>query len=78
VAVALILALDKLPLRFAVEPFGPFQLGGRWAPDGTEDTVLTVQGKDPALAARPEVTELSGEGSVYLYVSSSPPSPKPE
>jgi len=78
VAVALILALDKLPLRFAVEPFGPFELGGRWAPDGTEDAVLTVQGKDPALAALPQVTELSGEGSVYLYLSSSPPTPKPE
>ncbi len=78
VAVALILALDKLPLHFAVEPFGPFQLGGRWTPNGTEDAVLTVQGKDPAVAALPQVTELSGEGSVYLYLSSSPPPPKPE
>ena len=29
-----VLAMDKAGTRFAVRPFGPFRLGGRWTPDG--------------------------------------------
>ncbi len=36
VALGLILALDKARLRFTVEPFGPYLLGGRFAPRGDE------------------------------------------
>ena len=36
VALGLILALDKARLRFAVEPFGPYLLGGRFTPRGDE------------------------------------------
>ena len=72
VAVGLVLALDKEGLELAVSPFGPFQLGGRFAPTGDEDAVLLVKGKDPALAGAEGARELAGEGSTYLYLVTEP------
>jgi hypothetical protein len=69
-----LLALDKAGARFAVQPFGPFRLGGRWTPDGTEDSQLVLGEEDGALAATPGVRLLGREGALFAYLLPSPPS----
>jgi hypothetical protein len=63
-----LLALDKSGTRFAVRPFGPFRLGGRWSPDGTEDARLVLGAEDPALAATPGVRVLGAEAGLFAYL----------
>jgi hypothetical protein len=63
-----LLALDKAGTRFAVRPFGPFRLRGRWAPDGTEDARLVLGPEDPGLAARPGVRLLGREAGLFAYL----------
>jgi hypothetical protein len=68
-----LLALDKAGTRFAVRPFGPFRLGGRFAPDGTEDSRVVLGDEDPALAATPGVRVLGREGALLAYLVPGPP-----
>ena len=52
VALGLILALDKARLRFAVEPFGPYLLVGRFTPRGDEVGQLLLGDIAPAGARK--------------------------
>jgi len=63
-----LLALDKSGTRFAVRPFGPFRLGGRWTPDGTEDARLVLGPEDERLAATPGVRALGREAGLFAYL----------
>lgn len=63
-----LLALDKSGTRFAVRPFGPFRLGGRWTPDGTEDARLVLGEEDPASAAAPGMRLLGREAGLFAYL----------
>jgi hypothetical protein len=63
-----LLALDKSGTRFAVRPFGPYRLGGRWTPDGTEDARLVLGAEDPRLTATPGVRVLGGEAGLFAYL----------
>ena len=63
-----VLAMDKAGTRFAVRPFGPFRLGGRWTPDGTEDARLVLGHEDAELAARPGVRLLGRDAGLYAYL----------
>jgi hypothetical protein len=67
-ALGVVLALDKGGVRFAVRPFGPFQLGGRWLPRGDEDARVVLSREDAALAGRPNVHVAGSEGGVVAYV----------
>lgn len=60
-ALGVLLALDKSGARFAIRPFGPFKLGGRWAPDGSEDARLLLGGEGEA---PPGARELGREAGV--------------
>jgi hypothetical protein len=70
-----VLAMDKAGTRFALKPFGPFRLGGRWAPDGTEDARLVLGGEDAELAAQPGVRLLGREAGLFAYLVPSAPVP---
>ena len=63
-----VLAMDKAGTRFAVRPFGPFRLGGRWTPDGTEDARLVLGHEDAELAARPGVRLLGRDAGLFAYL----------
>lgn len=63
-----LLALDKAGTRFAVQPFGPFRLGGRFTPDGTEDSRVVLGEEDAVLAATPGVRLLGREGGLFAYL----------
>jgi len=63
-----LLALDKSGTPFAVRPFGPFRLGGRFAPDGAEDARLVLGPEDPHLAAEPGVRLLGREAGLFAYL----------
>lgn len=71
-----VLAMDKAGTRFAVRPFGPFRLGGRWTPNGTEDARLVLGHEDAELAARPGVRLLGRDAGLFAYLL--PPAPGPE
>ena len=63
-----LLGLDKKGRPFAVQPFGPFRLGGRWRPDGAEDARLVLGEEDAALAATPGVRLLGREAGLFAYL----------
>jgi iduronate 2-sulfatase len=63
-----LLGLDKTRTRFAVQPFGPFKLGGRWTPDGSEDARLVLGEEDGTLAATPSVRLLGREAGLFAYL----------
>jgi hypothetical protein len=63
-----LLAMDKAKTPFAVQPFGPFRLGGRWAPDGREDARLVLGPEDARLAALPGVRLLGREAGLFAYL----------
>jgi hypothetical protein len=62
-----VLAMDKAGTRFAVLPFGPFRLGGRWTPDGTEDARL-VLGPEDVMAGTPGVRLLGRDAGLFAYL----------
>ena len=63
-----LLGLDKAGARFSVQPFGPFRLGGRWTPDGTEDARLLLGPEDAGLASRPGVRLLGRQSGLFAYL----------
>ncbi len=42
IALGFLLALDKRGVAWTVRPFGPFQLGGRWTPTGSEEATVVL------------------------------------
>jgi hypothetical protein len=67
-ALGVLLAMDKAGARFAVHPFGPFRLGGRWRPDGTEDARLVLGPENPALTAEAGARLLGREAGLFAYL----------
>jgi hypothetical protein len=63
-----VLAMDKAGTRFAVRPFGPFRLGGRWTPDGTEDARVVLGPEDAELAGSPGVRLLGRDAGLFAYL----------
>ena len=59
-------------VQIAVRPFGPFHLGGRWTPDGTEDARLVLGEEDTALASEPGVRLLGREAGLFAYLVPAP------
>lgn len=66
--IGVVLALDKAGTRFAVRPFGPFRLGGRWTPDGTEDARLVLGPEDAEVSAAPGVRLLGRDAGLFAYL----------
>jgi len=64
-----LLALDKAGARFAVAPFGPFRLGGRWTPDGSEDARLVLGEEGDEAAAAAGARELGREAGLVAYLA---------
>jgi hypothetical protein len=63
-----VLAMDKAGTRFAVRPFGPFRLGGRWTPDGTEDARLVLGPEGAEVARLPGVRLLGRDAGLFAYL----------
>jgi hypothetical protein len=70
-----VLAMDKAGTRFAVRPFGPFRLGGRWTPDGTEDARLVLGPEDAERAAQSGVRLLGRDAGLFAYLVPAAPVP---
>ncbi len=66
--IGVVLAMDKAGTRFAVRPFGPFRLGGRWTPDGTEDARLVLGPEDAEVAASPGARLLGRDAGLFAYL----------
>jgi hypothetical protein len=75
IVLGLLLALDKRGVAFSVEPFGPFRLGGRFAPTGSEDATIVVGEVGSAEGAVP-IAQEAGQ-HVSLARRGARPAPPP-
>jgi hypothetical protein len=65
VVLGTLLALDKRGISWAARPFGPFALGGRWAPTGAEDATVVLGAEGAATSG----TRLASAGGQYAYLT---------